>query len=646
MITPTPRKTTMKPTVLSLIVLCTVFLMAWPVSAIKFYQDINMQDDNMINAGGNQITNVAPGIDGMDAVNVSQLTNAAGDVYNALNSLSNFIGDVMITNVANYDYLTNQVDDTYVNITGDTMTGPLTINNNLIVNGSIYAETSTFINIVVSNTALITTNLTLQGVLDMSGNQITNMAPGTAGMDAVNYNQLTGAVSIIGGNLTAATNQTLLDAKYYTQNYTDAATNAVGETWDERWVNEDGDDMTGILGMGGNRITNLAPGVAGMDAVNVNQLTNAAGNVYGVINNLSNYIGNVMITNVADYSYLTGQVDDTYVNITGDTMTGPLVIQSDLTVDGTIRAGAIYAETSTFVNIVVSNAALITTNLTLQGVLDMSGNQITNLAPGTAGMDAVNYDQLTTAVVNVGGNLVAATNQVTINLNNYIAGATNAIGEVWDERWVNEDGDDMTGILGMGGNRITNLAPGTVGTDAVNLNQLTNAAGNAVANINALSNYIANGMITNVANYNFITGQVDATYVNITGDDMTGILGMGGNVITNLGPATRGDMAVNYDQLTNAVQQAQDSVDLQKAYDNGNSIATTAGKGNVNISGSQALNVTADGGVNVNGGSVNVSGSTSQGVNLDGTTGNEGIRLNSDGKLVIYSGGSIAMEFE
>jgi hypothetical protein len=29
-----------------------------------------------------------------------------------------------------------------------------------------------------------------------------------------------------------------------------------------------------------------------------------------------------------------------------------------------------------------------------------------------------------------------------------------------------------------------------------------------------------------------------------------------------------------------------------------------------------------------------------------GTTGNEGIRLNSDGKLVIYSGGSIAMEFE
>jgi hypothetical protein len=95
--------------------------------------------------------------------------------------------------------------------------------------------------------------------------------------------------------------------------------------------------MTGILGMGGNRITNLAPGVAGMDAVNVNQLTNAAGNVYGVINNLSNYIGNVMITNVANYNYLTGQVDATYVNIAGD-RDRPLVIQSNLTVYGAFNA--------------------------------------------------------------------------------------------------------------------------------------------------------------------------------------------------------------------------------------------------------------------------------------------------------------------
>ncbi|MCX7846480.1 MAG: hypothetical protein N2595_00390 [bacterium] len=396
-----------------------------------------------------------------------------------------------------------------------------------------------------------------------------------------------------------------------------------------------------LINAGGNKITNLAPGTADWDAVNVSQLTNAAGNIYSTINNLSNYIGNVMITNVANYNYLTSQVNDTYVNVDGDTMTGPLTINNNLIVNGEI-----FAVTSTFVNIVVSNSALIATNLSLQGILDMGGNQITNLAPGTSGMDAVNYNQLSNAIANAGGNLVAATNAVVNQLIIYVDAATNAVGQTWDDRWVNTSGDDMTGILGMGGNRITNLAPGVAGTDAVNLNQLTNATSNANANLNALSNYIANVMITNVANYNYLTNQVNDTYVNVSGDDMTGVLGMGGNQITNLAPATRGDMAVNYTQLTNAMQQTQNAVDLQKAYENGNTITTSAGEGNVNIAGTQALNVTAAGGINVNGGNLKVSGSTTHGIHLDGATGNEAIRLNSNGKIVIYSGGSIAMEFE
>ena len=93
----------------------------------------------------------------------------------------------------------------------------------------------------------------------------------------------------------------------------------------------------------------------------------------------------------------------------------------------------------------------------------------------------------------------------------------NSIGAVWDDRWVNVDGDNMTGILGMGTNKIVRVAPGTEGLDAVNYSQLTNASGNASLNLNALSNYIANAMITNVANYSYLTGQVDDTYVNISG---------------------------------------------------------------------------------------------------------------------------------
>lgn len=544
-------------------------MLAGPAWAIKFYQDINMQGTNLINAGGNQVTNVAAATEGHMAVNLDQLTNIAGDVYISLDGLSNYIANIMITNVANYAYLTNQVDDTYVNVTGDTMTGPLVINNDLTVNGTIYAETSTLINVVVSNTALFATNLTLQGVLNMCGYQITNVGAGTRGDMAVNLSQLTNAIAGLQAYLDGATNQTLIDARYYTRVYTDAATNAVGATWDDRWVNEDGDDMTGILGMGGQNITNLAPATRGDMAVNLSQLTNAAGDVYNTIDGLSNYIANAMITNVANYTYLTNQVDDTYVNVAGDTMTGPLAISNNLLVTGTIKAGNIYAETSTIMNIVVSNTALFATNLTLQGVLDMGGNQITNLAPATRDDMAATYGQLTSMVVVIGGDLTAATNKVVIDANNYITTATNAIGEVWDDRWVNQDGDDMTGVLGLGGNQITNLAP-----------------------------------------------------------------------------ATRGDMAVNYNQLTNSMQHAQNNVTLQKAYDNGNSIATTVAKGPVNISGNQALNVTSSDGVNVNGGNLKVSGSTTRGVNLDGATGNEAIRLNADGKMVIYSGGSIALEFE
>ena len=42
-----------------------------------------------IDAGGKKITNVAPGTDDTDAVNVSQLKNASGDIYNTINRVDN-----------------------------------------------------------------------------------------------------------------------------------------------------------------------------------------------------------------------------------------------------------------------------------------------------------------------------------------------------------------------------------------------------------------------------------------------------------------------------------------------------------------------------------------------------------------------------
>lgn len=42
---------------LCIIALSVITLCAAPARAIKFYQDINMKDTNLINAGGNKITN-------------------------------------------------------------------------------------------------------------------------------------------------------------------------------------------------------------------------------------------------------------------------------------------------------------------------------------------------------------------------------------------------------------------------------------------------------------------------------------------------------------------------------------------------------------------------------------------------------------
>lgn len=169
-----------------------VLLVAGVAHAIKVHQDLNMQGNKLINMGGNKITNLAPGTAAMDAVNVSQLEALGASNNAAVVALSNYVRDVMITSVVNYSYLTGQVDDTYVNVTGDTMTGPLTIDSSLTVNGQLFARdvvalTQTVLNITVSNECIVATNLQVQGII--TGVQATNLNDA-----AVTYAQLTNAI--------------------------------------------------------------------------------------------------------------------------------------------------------------------------------------------------------------------------------------------------------------------------------------------------------------------------------------------------------------------------------------------------------------------------------------------------------------------
>ncbi|RLD09687.1 MAG: hypothetical protein DRI44_07935, partial [Chlamydiae bacterium] len=90
------------------------------------------------------------------------------------------------------------------------------------------------------------------GLVETNLNDLTFVADGTVAIDTdgVMFINHTGVWQRVSG-AASTTNQVLIDAKAYT----DAATNAVGTTWDDRWVNQNGDTMSGSLDMGDNDIS-------------------------------------------------------------------------------------------------------------------------------------------------------------------------------------------------------------------------------------------------------------------------------------------------------------------------------------------------------------------------------------------------------
>ena len=300
---------------------------------------------------------------------------------------------------------------------------------------------------------------------------------------------------------------------------------------------------TGI-NMGGKKITNVAAGTAGTDAVNLNQL-NTVGDTANLGWNLSaNGAGstkvapgtavdlasatdnNVVITKNATNQVKFGLADD--INVTNDlsvggntaiagntSIAGGLAVTGASNLDGGVRVGTNF-----------------TVNPNTQ--VNMGGNKVTNVGAGTVSntsTDAINGSQLY-AVANspitfagntgsverklgetqvIRGSLATADAASSANIRTQV----NAAGQMEillasnltaDSLTINNGGPVLnnTGI-NMGGKKITNVAAGTAGTDAVNLNQL-NAVGD-VANLGwnlsangANSGKVAPGATVDLAN--------------------------------------------------------------------------------------------------------------------------------------------------
>lgn len=245
-------------------------------------------------AGGNlnvgkKVTGVTAGTENTDAVNLKQLedtagelgqqiTNIQGDISNIKNDITEIEGDITTINGT-----LAGLDDKYVNVTGDTMTGNLKFTNaNVEING----------NTISSDTA---------GILLKNG-------------ENANIN-ISGVKDPVDDNDAA------------TKHYVDQAVAGIPPTPTDNFVKKTGDTMSGDLNMnsadvvfqsGGN---NFKVG-ADSDGLMVQNQTGADITITGVATPVNN-------NDAVPKSYVDSQIsdlDDKYVNVTGDTMSGSLTM--------------------------------------------------------------------------------------------------------------------------------------------------------------------------------------------------------------------------------------------------------------------------------------------------------------------------------
>ena len=405
--------------------------------------------------GGKKITHVANGVEGDDAVNMSQLTdvdnkirtNTAGDGISVVDDAAGKTSTISVklkdgeNNLAvDKDGLSLKSEVTLDKVTSDNFTVDGT-NISLTNAGLVMGDTTK-----LTSDGLTTGKVTVGNVvLDSTTNKITGLANGSAPSDAVNMSQLTdvdnkirtntagdgisvvddaaGKTSTISVKLKDGENNLAVDKdglslksevtldKVTSDNFTVdgtniSLTNAGLVMGDTTKLTSDG-LTTGKVTVGNvvldsttNKITGLANGSAPSDAVNMSQLTdvdnkirtNTAGDGISVVDDAAGKTSTISVKLKDGENNLA--VDKDGLSLKSE-VTLDKVTSDNFTVDGT--------------NISLTNAGLVmgdTTKLTSDGlttgkvtvgnvVLDSTTNKITGLANGSAPSDAVNMSQLT-----------------------------------------------------------------------------------------------------------------------------------------------------------------------------------------------------------------------------------------------------------
>ncbi len=383
------------------------------------YNSIKLAGDtynNVTKTGGTSITNVAYGIDDSDAVNVQQLNDATTNIYNGGTKYFH-------ANSVKADSVASGIDSIAV--------GPeaKSIGNGSIAMGNAAQSTGNGSMALGQNAQSVGENSVAMGVGAIASN---------AGDIALGAGSITAAA-------VATTGTTIAGNHYDFAGTAPTSTVSIGSEGAER------------------TITNVAAGridANSTDAVNGSQLnaTNQAiGNISGVISTIDK--GSVKYETNVD-----GTVNYNKVVMGGDTY------------DNSTHTGG-----TTISNVA---AGVNDSDAVNKHQLDQVNNSVTNIAEGKDGMFQVNNTSKLPkpkptgkdAVAGGAGAVASADNSLTLGTsskathNNSVALGNNSV----------TDRDNSVSVGSVGGERqIANVAAGTQGTDAVNVNQLKQGVSNA-----------------------------------------------------------------------------------------------------------------------------------------------------------------------
>ena len=452
-----------------------------------------------LNNGGNKITNVAKGTADTDAVNLAQLKDVAAAANNKVESGN---ANIVVKPVNNADGST-----TYKVATADKLTADsFTAGNTVVNNGGVKVGSA----VALGNDGLKAGNVSVgTNGINAGNHTVKNVAKGVNDTDAVNVAQLREQIAagaktttVVAGKNVTVSNKVSGNNTEYTVNAEKATVSAAAGgavkvnagTKNADGVTDYAVDLTDAVK------ADVAKGVAAKNAVDNKGLTfNADGSTTTGIKKLGDTVainGDGNIITKADANGIqiglnknlnvqSVKAGDTTLNNSGVTVGGNVA----LTQNG-LKAG----------NVNVS-----------AGGIDAGGNKITRVAPGVVAAgstDAVNGGQLYAAnqaaraaktEVVAGKNIVVTERQgangqsvyQVATSDNLTVGSVKAGATTVNDRGISialptaHDPENAVSLsphgLNNGGQRISNVAPGRVGTDAVNLNQLA-GLGNALQN--------------------------------------------------------------------------------------------------------------------------------------------------------------------